>query len=154
MTNAEKLRSYYDAINRRDDEGLVTHLDESCVLLDVAESLSFRGKQGARDEVRRWLDAMPDARIQVTNLVEAGDQVIAEYVGRGTHTAPLGSGASAIPPTGRKVELQLCDVVRFQQGRIIGIRNYYDFATIARQLGIGIPSALEQPVSRPEARPH
>jgi len=44
--------------------------------------------------------------------------------------------AGDIPATGKKVDVQFCDVLRIENDRIVQIKSYFDSGTFARQLGV------------------
>jgi ketosteroid isomerase-like protein len=62
--------------------------------------------------------------------------VATEHIGRFTHTGPLLTPAGEIPPTGRRVELQIAEVYRMREGKIALLHAYYDVATMLRQPGL------------------
>jgi len=74
--------------------------------------------------------------MEVTGIIDSGDQVVVEGVYSGTHTGPLGTPQGVVPATGKKLSLPLCDVFEVAAGRITRIRAYYDQMTFAAQLGL------------------
>jgi predicted ester cyclase len=60
---------------------------------------------------------------------------VVEFWGRGTHTGPLETPKGTIPPTGRRVEWQLCFVYDVHHGKVHHVREYFDAATLMAQLG-------------------
>ena len=83
-----------------------------------------------------WADGFPDGRVEITNVVDGGDMVAIEYTGRGSQTGALASAQGEIPPTGRSVELQLCDVLEFEDGKVVRVRSYFDSGSLMAQLGL------------------
>ena len=61
---------------------------------------------------------------------------VVEFVNRGTHTGPLQTSLGTIAPTGRKVKVRYCSVMRVDDGKVVEGRDYYDSASIMRQLGL------------------
>jgi predicted ester cyclase len=58
-----------------------------------------------------------------------------------THTGTFATPAGEIPPTGNRVELDACDVVRIgSDGRITSWHSYFDQASMMAQLG-AVPAA-------------
>ena len=76
--------------------------------------------------------AFPDGVIDIQNIVAAGDTAIVEFVGRGTHKGDL----MGVPPTGRTLNLPVCDVLEIKDGKIIAEREYMDVMTMMQQLGV------------------
>ena len=59
-----------------------------------------------------------------------------EFLNRGTHTGPLRSSLGTFPPSGRKMEIRYCSVMRVADNMVVEGRDYYDSASIVRQLGL------------------
>ena len=76
--------------------------------------------------------------------------MVVEFTGRGTHTGPLSGPSGVMPPTQKRVELQLCDVWEVNGGKLANLRSYFDTATLMSQLGVGMPTAAQTP--QPGAR--
>jgi steroid delta-isomerase-like uncharacterized protein len=128
-------RTLLDAYNARDFDRLDAVLAPDGEFQNVASGETYRGADGMKRYQRNWATAFPESKVELTNLVGSGETVTMEYVGRGRHTGPLTTPQGTIAPTGRSVELKLCDVLTVRSGRIIGGRTYYDVASLMRQLG-------------------
>ena len=129
-------RTIVDAYNTRDFDRLDGVVAPDGEYRNVATGELFRGAEGIKRYQRNWATAFPESRIELTNIVACGETVTMEYVGRGTQTGPLNTPQGTIPPSGREVELPLCDVLTVRGGRITDGRTYYDVATLMRQLGM------------------
>lgn len=60
--------------------------------------------------------AFPDARFALGPVPVAGDTAVAEVIARGTHEEDL----MGIAPTGKKVEIRICNIVEVRNGRCTG----------------------------------
>jgi predicted ester cyclase len=130
------VESHKHLVRRLVQEGVNEHnLD---VLDDVAE--------GAFAEVaRRWIapfrGPFPDFEMEIVNLVEEDDVIVAHFRCSGTH---LG-----IAPTGRRFEqVDEIYIFRVRNGRLASAVGVEDNVSRLRQLGIGLAppgsrSALE-----------
>jgi steroid delta-isomerase-like uncharacterized protein len=78
-----------------------------------------------------FLDAMPDLRITVDDLIEEGDRVVARWTARGTLTGP-GLG---LAPTGKPMTVTGVSIGRIAGGRITESWNTFDLLHMHRQLG-------------------
>jgi predicted ester cyclase len=91
-------------------------------------------------DYHRWRAAFPDGEVKVVNDITGGDGpdgwAVAEFLNRGTQTGPHHSSLGEFLPTGRRMEVRSCSVVRVQDGKVVEGRDYYDHASIARQLGL------------------
>ncbi len=139
--NAAIVRDLYNAFNDHDLDRVAAMVSEDFELVDfAAEGQVFRGPQGSRQWLQIFLTAFPDAKVEVTNVVAAaGGWVFTEHTGRGTHTGPLVGPAGTIPPTGRRIELPIGELLRVEDGKIALVHAYYDGATLMRQLGVFPP---------------
>ena len=137
LTPERRARLAYEAFNERDIEMALDQNRDDVEILDQATGQRFAGREGARRFMQQWLDAFPDAKCLVTNVVGAGDTVVVEFRAQGTNTGPLATPEGPIPPTGKRAEVAMCDVLEFSGGRVARQRTYYDVGSLLRQLGIG-----------------
>ena len=128
-------RTLIDAYNTRDFDRLDAILAPDAEVRNVATGEVYRGADAMKRYQRNWATAFPESKVEIATLVGCGETVTMEYVGRGRQTGPLDTPQGRIEPTGRSVELPLCDVLTVRNGRITGGRTYYDVATLLRQLG-------------------
>ena len=75
--------------------------------------------------------AFPDVTITLEDLVAEGDRVVLRGTLRGTHQGPFLS----VPPTGKRVEVALLDVMRIEDGRVVEHWGGPDFLDWLGQLG-------------------
>ena len=138
--NAAIVHDLFDAFNDHDLDRAAAMVSEDFELVDfAAEGQVFRGPEGLRQWLQIFLHATPDAKVEVTNVVAAGEWVFSEHIGRGTHTGPLVGPAGTIPPTGRRIELPIGELFQLEDDKIALIHAYYDGATMMRQLGVFPP---------------
>ena len=103
---------------------------------DVARGELQPGREAYKHDYQRWRDAFPDGEIKVVNVIVQDNWAVVEFVNRGTHTGPLHSSLGVFPATGRKMEVRYCSVMRVADGMVVEGRDYYDSASIAKQLGL------------------
>jgi steroid delta-isomerase-like uncharacterized protein len=84
---------------------------------------------------RLWL-ASPDIRIELTYVFGDGEQAAGEWVISGTSERPYGD----LPATGRRFAVPGVTCVSLRGGRIRRQADYWDLATLLRQLGLMAPS--------------
>ncbi len=134
--NARVVRAHYALFNKRDfDQAAILNAPDA-TWVNVATGETFRGPEGYRQFVQGWATAFPDARVEVTRLVADEEGAAAEFIGRGAHNGPLKGPAGEVPPTGRAIEMPFCEVFRMKEGKVAGVRLYFDTATLMRQLGL------------------
>jgi steroid delta-isomerase-like uncharacterized protein len=141
MTDIERIvRRFHESWDLRDPERGVAVIAEDCRFEDVARGEAQIGPDGYRQDYHRWRAAFPDGEVKVTNVVAAGDSAdgwaVVEFLNRGTQTGTLHSSLGDFPPSGRRMEVRYCSVMRVRDGKVVEGRDYYDSASIARQLGL------------------
>ena len=95
-----------------------------------------RGIEASKELVRGYMDALPDLRHEIVNVVEAGNQIAVELRITGTHTGPLVTPEGVVGPTGRSLDLRSCDMITVREGRIASWRAYFDQLSFLGQLGL------------------
>jgi len=134
--NVQIARSLYDNWNERQFDKTAELMAAEGEIVLVGSDTRFRGPSGAIEFSQMWADGFPDGRVKIDNVVAAGDHVVVQYTGKGTHTGALRSPAGEIPATGRSVTLDLCDVQEIRDGKIRSVQSYFDSASMLMQLGI------------------
>jgi steroid delta-isomerase-like uncharacterized protein len=129
-----KLFDYYSAHKLDEVERLFAPNSETVTMPTGERSL---GPDGARRDTERWIRAFPDLKFTVVNIVATDDAAAVETVFTGTNTGPLVTPEGELPPTGNRVEAKGCIVFKFEKGKVLSEHDYFDFATINAQLGLG-----------------
>lgn len=137
MTEVERIvRIFHESWDLRDPERGAAVISEDCHFEDVARSELLSGPEAYIEDYHRWRSAFPDGELDITNVIVQDDWAVVEYVNRGTQTGTLQSSLGEFPPSGRSMEVRYCCVMRVQDGMVVEGRDYYDSASIARQLGL------------------
>jgi steroid delta-isomerase-like uncharacterized protein len=126
----------YSAFNARKFDDAVKLAAPRLEWRDIPSGEILQGPDGMRQNLERWAGAFNDAKVEVKRVTATENVVVAEFIGRGTHTGPLVTPTGMIAATHRKTEVPFCDVVTVENGRITSIASYYDAATILQQLGV------------------
>ena len=127
----------YENFNFRRVDESAEWVARHCEWLDVPSGTMFLGPEGYLAFAQKWLDAFPDAWLEVTSVIGRGDRVVSELIARGTHGGPLiGPTEQIIEATGRHVEMRCSEVLEIENGQIVRARFYYDALTVLRQLGV------------------
>jgi steroid delta-isomerase-like uncharacterized protein len=90
------------------------------------------GAEGVRQQFDAFRSAFPDFRAEVLDQIAEDDKVVTRKVFHGTHRGEL----MGIPPTGREVTIELIDIVRVADGRIVEHWNVVDRLGLLTQLGV------------------
>ena len=134
--NFKIVRGMYDAFNKKDFIDGQKLIDDYAQFEIVPLGVKLTGKEGYLQFVNNWANAFPDGLCDVTNISAAEDWAVGEFVGRGTHTGSLMSPEGEIFPTGKSVNVPFCEVIKIKDGKIVSLKEYFDTATMMKQLGI------------------
>ena len=142
--NANLATSLYEAWNRRDFDTLadLTAPDAEIVVMGTGDT--FHGAEGAQQYGTMWASAFPDGSTTVDRVIAAGETVVVEFIGRGTHTGDLVTSTGVFPPTGKSITRQLCDVYEFRDGKIRSQHAYMHSGSLTTQLGLTGQAATTQ----------
>jgi steroid delta-isomerase-like uncharacterized protein len=78
-----------------------------------------------------YLNAFPDMKIDLQNILSIGDVAVVEYVSKGTQKGEF----LDIDPTNKQVNIPVCEVIECRDGKIYSERDYFDAGLIMQQLG-------------------
>ena len=145
--NATLVRAHYDVFNRRDLDKAVAMVSDTVKWTNIPFDMTFDGRDGYRQFLENWTNALPDAKIEIVNLIVGEEWIAAECIGRGTHNGPLVGPNGTIDPTHKKLEMKFCELHRVVDGQITEGRTYFDGTSMMRQLGV-LP-AIQSPNAVP-----
>jgi predicted ester cyclase len=98
------------------------------------------GAEGVRAVIASLKRAFSDFHLEIQDLTVAGDTAWARLVATGTHDGPF----MGHPPTGRRMRVDVFDVIRVSDGRMVAHWGVPDRLGVLMQLGLARP-----PVARP-----
>ena len=84
----------------------------------------------------------PDTELVPISRTVGADSLVDEILFRFTHTSEIDWMLPGIPPTGRKVEIPLVAIVRFQGDKLVHEHIYWDQASVLVQIGKLDPTGL------------
>jgi steroid delta-isomerase-like uncharacterized protein len=125
-------RSYFDAVNRRDVDGMLEHWTEDGVV-DLVPIGILRGHDEIAAFFREMFAAFPDAETTVTRVAAGQNEVAVEWRMTATFT---GTPFQGIEATGRPVELRGVDMIEIADGKNVTNTAYYDGMAFARGAGL------------------
>jgi steroid delta-isomerase-like uncharacterized protein len=76
--------------------------------------------------------AMPDMEATIHTQLESDDRVVTHRTLTGTQTGEL----FGVPPTGKKINIEVMDILRFHNGRIVEHWGAVDRLGMMQQLGV------------------
>ena len=146
MITADAERVVRRLIDEGFSEGRLEVCDE-LIAAELAEHQDFGpghapGAEGVRAVIRSLRDAFSDFRLTIEDLVVAGDVVWTRNVATGTHDGTFAGN----PPTGRPIRVDVFDVLRVVDGRVVEHWGVPDRLGVLLQIGAMLPPT-RQPVA-------
>ena len=126
---------WVEAFNAHDEERMRELTAENAVF-EAPGDVRLEGRDAGVGYAMSWINAFPDARIDVHDELEAGDWVVQEFVFSGTHTAPMESPMGEIPATNRSLSGRGVQIFRIEAGMVADTRLYFDQMDVMTQLGL------------------
>ena len=117
---------------------LQTMVEDACVN-HVPVNTGGRGKRELRRFYRDdFIPSWPDDLVMTPiNRIVGQDQLADEMHLSFTHSRPMEWFLPGIPPTHKRVEIDLIVVVQFRGDKLACERIYWDQTTVLRQVGLG-----------------
>jgi steroid delta-isomerase-like uncharacterized protein len=127
----------YELISVGDIEGFGQLLAEDFIEHEEVPGLA-PSKEGVLELFRSYRSAFPDLHMEAVEILPSGDRAIARVTATGTQKGDF----MGMPPSGKKVEVQLIDIMRFNDaGLVCEHWGVMDMLTMLQQLG-AIPDTL------------
>jgi steroid delta-isomerase-like uncharacterized protein len=105
---------------------------EDGVYEDVASGNRFEGREAIKGFLNQNFVAVPDFKVEVTQVFSTGGMVTCEWIMSGTQTGDYPD----LPATGKHFSVRGASVAEVQGGRIVRWTDYYDMFTFLQQLGV------------------
>jgi steroid delta-isomerase-like uncharacterized protein len=102
------MRRIYDSLNAHDVDAFGALLADDFVEHEVSPGLEPT-KEGVKTFFRMYMAAFPDLRMAVEDVLASSDKVVARVRATGTNTGEF----MGMPATGKSVDVQLIDIIRF-----------------------------------------
>jgi len=125
------MQQYVDAMSGH-NINRVRELLHSKYSYTSSDGRKQKGIQAGINIATMYMNAFPDLKFNIKNIFTVGNVVVTEFICHGTQKGKI----MDIAPTGRKIELPVCDIVEVRDGKIYAEREYYDTAEMMQQLGI------------------
>jgi len=91
--------------------------------------------EGVKKAINSLHKAFPDFSMVIEDLVVYGDKVWGRMTARGTQQGQFGP----MPPTGKKIEITVIDIMRFKDSKLIEHWGVPDRFALMQQLGMKSP---------------
>src|SRR5450432_3599704 len=132
MDHSALMRRTYDLINAGDIEGFGELLADDFVEHEVTPGLAPT-KDGVKQFFTMYLAAFPDLRFSADDILASGDKVVGRVTITGTNTGDF----MGMPATGKSVNIQAIDIIRFGDDRLEHEHwGVVDVMAMMQQLGV------------------
>ena len=132
MDHEATMRRFFEHVNAGDVDGFIGLLADDFVEHEVIEGFPPT-KDGVRQFFTAYIAAFPDLRMEAEDVIASGDKAVARVRITGTHQGEL----MGIPPTGKSIDIQGIDIVRFGgDGKAVEHWGVTDQMAMMQQLGV------------------
>ena len=131
--NDNLLKQVIKAENSHDVEKLVALVTDDLVIEDVPFvpfGMVMKGKDGVRQGYTGFIEATPDFKIEPKSWVTNDRSFASEWVLTATQKGDL----PGIPASGKQFSIRGCSFGEFKNGKLKGRRDYWDYASLRKQL--------------------
>jgi steroid delta-isomerase-like uncharacterized protein len=132
MSNADTMRQFYDRVNAGDIDGFAALIADDLIEHEEVEGLP-QTKEGVIQFFEMFRAAFSDLRMEAEDIIESGDKAWARIRITGTNDGEF----MGMPATGKSVDLQAVDIVRFNEEGVAAEHwGVTDSMTMMQQLGV------------------
>lgn len=89
------------------------------------------GRAGLIRFMAQWFEGVPDTRVEVDDVLVAGDSVVGRFTYRGRHSGML----MAAPPSGAEVTMRSIDIWRVRDGLFVEHWDELNTLEVFQQIG-------------------
>ena len=135
MTAREAFEKGTATFNAHDLDGFAEVLADD-VVFKAPGGAHGKGKAACAAFFGSWFAAFPDARVEVHAVHIVDNVAVEEGTFTGTQRGVLQGPTGDIPPTGRAVEVDYVQVLRFHDGKHVSFNLLFDRLSMLEQLGL------------------
>jgi steroid delta-isomerase-like uncharacterized protein len=131
MDHAATMRRLYELISAGDIDGFGELVADDFVEHEESPGLEPT-KEGVKQFFHMYRAAFPDLRMEAQDILVSGDKAVARARATGTHQGEF----LGMPATGKSVDVQLIDIIRFgDDGLAHEHWGVFDALAMMQQLG-------------------
>jgi steroid delta-isomerase-like uncharacterized protein len=126
-------REYFEAVGRQDLDAMV-----SCYREGGRGRIHGVVELVVPDSYREWFGnlfrAFPDFEFEIVDIAAAGDRAAVRWRARATFSGD--AKFEGLTPNGARVEIEGCDMLSIEDGKIVENNAYTNWAQLGQQLGV------------------
>jgi carboxymethylenebutenolidase len=126
----------------KDAKAALNTMSDNPHVLMVPIAMGGRGRDGVYDYYHKaFLSQLPvNIKLIAISQVVHDETLVEEAVFQFTHDQVMDWMIPGVPPTGKRVEVGVVAVVRFEDGKIASEHLYWDHASVLAQVGVLDPA--------------
>ena len=128
--NDELLEQLIEAENSHDLERMLALMTDDIVIEDVPFGMVMQGKDSVKQGFSGFFAAAADFKVEPKSWVTSERSFALEVIFTGTQKGDL----PGLPATGKRFLVRGCSYGEFENGKIKGRRDYWDLASLTKQL--------------------
>jgi predicted ester cyclase len=136
MASTRELFDKATAAFNANDRGTMADLTADTSVATGPGGMRATGKQEVLEFNNVWLDAFPDAHVEVEKVHIDGGVAVDEGTFTGTHTGVFRTPMGDVPPTQKKVRGEYIGVSEFRDGKLVRQSLMFDRLQLMEQLGL------------------
>jgi steroid delta-isomerase-like uncharacterized protein len=133
--NVKTARKCYELFNSNKLDQSAAYAAPDAVWQMIPTQETYNGPAGFEEATRKLKEIYRDLKVKITSEIASDNYVVCEIHSTGTHTGTIHTPQGDIPPTNKRVEMDIVDVWEFRHGKVTGIRSYFDSAAMVPQTG-------------------
>jgi predicted ester cyclase len=132
-TTAQVAKAYFGAISARDLDAAAALWKPGCKdhLHGLAE---LTAPEGIKQYFGGMFQAFPDFDFEILDLAASGQNAACRWRVTGTFIGP--GRFQGLAPSGHRIVIEGCDMLKVEDGQIVGNHAYTNGAELAQQLGL------------------
>ncbi len=128
--NDNLLEQLIKAENSHNIEKMLSLMADDVGIEDVPFGMVMKGKDGVKQGFTGFFSAASDFKVESKSWVSNDRSFALEVIFTGTQTGDL----PGLPATGKRFSVRGCSYGEFENGKVKGRRDYWDSASLAKQL--------------------
>jgi len=133
--NKALVRRFYEEVFNRQNVGAIDDICAPDFVDHNAMPGQAAGLQGMKDMFGAYLNAFPDMKTTVQEMIAERDLVVARFTVEATHKGEI----YGTPATGKRIAVNGIDILRIKDGRVSEAWHQGDDLVALMQIGVKLP---------------
>ncbi len=125
-------RAFFDAMNSMDKQNPLDLCSDDTRFEDTAFGVIAEGKEQYTAIFRKFFGAISNMKAEIESTIASGEFAASVWTFSGTQMGDF----PGVPATGRPFRVRGVSIMRVRNGKVTSRTDYWDSATMLRQLGV------------------